>query len=110
MEMRSLSRCVPTGGKRFRSALKNTQLDKKIYSGTKEQKKIYQKYIGFRAGRRTMTAAKVREREPERMIVQAVTGMLPGNHLCQRMLKRLKVFVGPEHTHAAQKPVKVELV
>ena len=57
-----------------------------------------------------INAEKVREREPKRLIVQAVTGMLPGNHLCQRMLKRLKVFVGPEHTHAAQKPVAVELV
>ena len=84
--------------------------EKVALSGTKEQKKIYQKYTGFRAGRRTMTAAKVREREPERMIVQAVTGMLPGNHLCQRMMTRLKVFVGPEHTHQAQQPKAVELI
>lgn len=79
-------------------------------SGTKEQKKIYEKYTGYRAGRRTMTAEKVREREPERLVRQAVFGMLPGNHLCRRMMTRLKIFVGPEHTHAAQKPKAVELI
>ena len=77
-------------------------------SGSKETQKIYQKYSGWRAGRRTATAAQIRERDPKRMVFQAVKGMLPGNHLCLRMLPRLKVFVGPEHTHQAQKPVKVE--
>lgn len=84
--------------------------EKVALSGNKEQKKIYQKYTGYRAGRSTMTAEKVREREPKRLIEQAVEGMLPGNHLCRRMMTRLKVFVGPEHTHAAQKPQPVELI
>ncbi len=79
-------------------------------SGSKEQKKIYEKYTGWRAGRRTMTAEQVRARDPKRMIEQAVFGMLPGNHLCRRMMTRLKIFVGPEHAHAAQKPKAVELV
>jgi large subunit ribosomal protein L13 len=84
--------------------------EKVALSGTKEQKKIYQTYSGYRAGRRTLTAAKVRERDPKRLIEQAVFGMLPGNHLCRRMMTRLKIFVGPEHTHAAQKPTAIELV
>lgn len=79
-------------------------------SGSKEQQKIYQTYTGWRAGRRTMTAEQVREREPKRLVEQAVFGMLPGNHLCRRMMKRLRIFVGPEHTHAAQKPRAVELI
>ena len=79
-------------------------------TGAKESKKIYQKYTGWRAGRRTATAAEIRERDPKRMIEQAVRGMLPGNHLCLRMLPRLKVFVGPEHTHQAQQPKAVELI
>ncbi len=79
-------------------------------TGSKESQKIYQRYTGHRGGRYTATAAQVREREPKRMIEQAVRGMLPGNHLCLRMLPRLKVFVGPEHTHAAQKPKSVELI
>ena len=84
--------------------------EKVALSGSKETQKIYQKYSGWRAGRRTATAAQVREREPKRMIVQAVSGMLPGNHLCQRMMTRLKVFVGPEHTHQAQQPKAVEMI
>lgn len=84
--------------------------EKVALSGSKEQQKIYQKYTGYRAGRSTMTAEKVREREPKRLIEQAVFGMLPGNHLCRRMMTRLKIFVGPEHTHSAQKPTPVELV
>ena len=79
-------------------------------SGSKETQKIYQKYSGWRAGRRTATAAQIRERDPKRMVFQAVRGMLPGNHLCQRMLTRLKVFVGPEHNHQAQKPMLVEKI
>ncbi len=73
-------------------------------TGSKEQQKTYQKYSGRRGGRTTATAAQVREREPERMIFQAVRGMLPGNHLCKRMLTRLKVVVGPDHNHQAQQP------
>lgn len=78
--------------------------DKVALSGAKESQKIYQKYSGWRAGRRTATAAQIRERDPERMIVQAVHGMLPGNHLCNRMLTRLKVYTTAEHPHAAQQP------
>ena len=78
--------------------------EKVALSGSKEQQKIYQSYSGWRGGRRTATAAKVREREPERMVFQAVRGMLPGNHLCKRMLTRLKVVVGPDHNHQAQQP------
>lgn len=77
-------------------------------TGSKENQKIYQRYSGFRGGRRTFTAANMRERHPERMIVQAVSGMLPGNHLCRRMLTRLKVYPGAEHPHQAQQPRRIE--
>lgn len=79
-------------------------------SGNKESDKIYQTYSGWRAGRRTATAAEIRQRDPKRLITQAVKGMLPGNHLCLRMLTRLRVFVGPEHTHQAQQPKAVDLI
>jgi large subunit ribosomal protein L13 len=78
-------------------------------SGTKEKDKIYQRYSGWRGGRRTFTAAGMRARHPERMLAQAVRGMLPGNHLCRRMLPRLKIYAGPEHPHQAQQPRKVEM-
>jgi large subunit ribosomal protein L13 len=79
-------------------------------TGSKENQKIYERYSGFRGGRRTFTAADMRERHPERMIEEAVAGMLPGNHLCQRMMPRLKIYAGADHPHQAQQPRKVELV
>ena len=79
-------------------------------TGSKENHKIYERYSGFRGGRRTFTAADMRERHPERMIEEAVAGMLPGNHLCQRMMPGLKIYAGADHPHQAQQPRKVELV
>ncbi len=78
-------------------------------SGTKESKKIYQRYSGFRGGRKTFTAAEMRATHPERMIEEAVSGMLPGNHLCRRMLTRLKIYAGADHPHQAQQPRQVAI-
>ncbi len=78
-------------------------------TGSKENAKIYQRYSGYRGGRKTFTAAEVRERHPDRLIREAVTGMLPGNNLCRRMLTRLKVYAGPDHPHQAQQPRTVEI-
>ena len=78
-------------------------------SGTKESAKIYQRYSGFRGGRKTFTAAEMRATHPERMIEEAVSGMLPGNHLCRRMLTRLKIYAGADHPHQAQQPRQVAL-
>ena len=49
------------------------------------------------------------EKHPERVIQLAVRGMLPKNKLRKRMMKRLKVYRGPEHPHQAQKPIKLEI-
>ena len=80
-------------------------------SGNKEQDKIYQDYSGYSSGRTEKSAATIREKKPERIITQAVKGMLPTNRQARQTLKRLKVYVGPDHPHAAQKlgELKVEL-
>lgn len=78
-------------------------------TGSKETRKIYQRYSGWRAGRRTFTAAEMRERHPDRIISEAVWGMLPSNHLCRRMMPRLKVYEGAGHPHQAQQPRQVEV-
>lgn len=80
-------------------------------SGNKEQDKIYQDYSGYSSGRTEKSAATIREKNPERIITQAVKGMLPTNRQSRQTLKRLKVYVGPDHPHAAQKlgELKVEL-
>jgi len=78
-------------------------------TGSKDTKKIYERYTGFRSGHKTTTVAMMRERHPDRIVKKAVEGMLPGNHMSLKIIKRLKVFAGAEHTHAAQNPKVVEL-
>lgn len=73
-------------------------------TGRKETQKIYKHYTGYRSGLKEMPAAMVRERHPERMVEQAVRGMLPKNNLSRRAFRRLKVYKGSEHPHAAQNP------
>ena len=69
---------------------------------TKEEKKIYQDFSGYPSGRKERTAATIRKTHPERIIMQAVEGMLPKNRLSRKTIKRLKVYVGPDHPHTAQ--------
>lgn len=83
---------------------------KVMLTGRKETQKVYQRFTGFWDGRKTATAADVRAKAPDRMIRQAVQGMLPGNTLCRGMMSRLKVYAAAEHPHAAQNPRKVEFV
>lgn len=78
-------------------------------TGKKEEQKIYQRYSGYRGGLKEFTAAEMRASHPERMIMEAVWGMLPKNNIARKMMTRVKVFAGAEHTHAAQKPEKIEL-
>jgi len=78
-------------------------------TGKKEQQKEYQRYSGYRDGLKRFTAAKMRASHPDRMIKEAVWGMLPKNTIARKMMTRLKVFAGPEHTHAAQKPEVIKL-
>ena len=78
-------------------------------TGKKEEGKEYERYSGWRNGRKTFTAAEMRATHPDRMIKEAVWGMLPKNNIARKMMTRLKVFAGAEHDHAAQKPVEIKL-
>ena len=80
-----------------------------LLTGNRENLKTYQRYSGYRNGLKEFTAAEMRASHPERMILEAVWGMLPKNNIARKMMTRVKVFAGPEHTHAAQKPVQIEL-
>ncbi|MBN1557883.1 MAG: 50S ribosomal protein L13 [Lentisphaerae bacterium] len=73
-----------------------------VLTGRKEEQKIYARYTGHRGGHKEEKASLVRARHPERLILNAVKGMLPGNNLCRHMLRRLKVYPGPDHPHQAQ--------
>ena len=78
-------------------------------SGNKEENKIYQNYSGFSSGRTEKKASGIREKNPERIITQAVKGMLPRNRQSRQTIKRLKVYVGNEHPHQAQKITELEV-
>ena len=80
-----------------------------VVTGAKETDKLYHNYSGFPGGLKTASLQELREKFPERIIEEAVKGMLPKNKLSPERMKRLKVFAGSEHTHAAQKPEKVEV-
>lgn len=78
-------------------------------TGAKETQKEYQRYSGYRDGLKRFSAATMRATHPDRMIKEAVWGMLPKNNIARKMMTRLKVFAGAEHDHAAQKPVEITL-
>ena len=81
--------------------------EKLVVTGNKETGKIYYRHSGFPGGIKDATLAEVREKFPERIIENAVKGMLPKNKLSPERMARLKVFAGSEHAHAAQKPETV---
>lgn len=78
-------------------------------TGRKWDKKIYYRHSGYMGGLKATTAKKMREEHPERLIYYAVKGMLPKNRLGRKLLKKLKVYAGPEHPHEAQQPEPVQL-
>ena len=78
-------------------------------TGNKAQTKTYQRYSYYPGGQKIIPFATMLERHPERVIQQAVKRMLPKNKLARQMFSKLKVYAGPEHPHAAQKPKPLEL-
>ena len=79
--------------------------------GKKEEQKEYQRYSGWRNGLKRFSAAEMRAKHPDRMIKEAVWGMLPKNNIARKMMTRVKVFAGAadEGTLKAQKPVEIKL-
>jgi large subunit ribosomal protein L13 len=78
-------------------------------TGAKRTEKLYHRHSGYPGGLRTRTLAEMLERRPEEVIRLAVKGMLPRNRLARKQLTKLKIYAGPEHPHAAQKPEKLEI-
>jgi large subunit ribosomal protein L13 len=78
-------------------------------TGRKEEQKIYRKHSGYEGGLREERAKDVRARRPVKLVEEAVRGMLPKTTLGDAMYRKLKVYAGPNHPHAAQKPTKLEV-
>ncbi len=73
-------------------------------TGSKPETKLYHRHTGWPGGIRTTAAGKLLESKPEKLLEMAVRGMLPKNRLGHQLFTKLKVYRGPEHPHAAQKP------
>ena len=83
--------------------------DKIALTGKKEEQKQYMFYSGYVGGEKRLSVQQMQERQPDFVVKHAVKGMLPKNRLAAKMLTKLKVFAGEEHTHMAQEPQKIEL-
>ena len=78
--------------------------EKVAVTGKKEKQKIYKGHSGYPGGLKETTLAELRAKKPEEIIRHAVKGMMPKGKLGRQMFKKLKVYAGPEHPHAAQNP------
>ena len=78
-------------------------------TGNKREQKRYYRHSGYPGGLRSRTLGEQLERRPEEVIRRAVRGMLPRNRLARRQITKLKVYAGPDHPHAAQKPEPLEI-
>ncbi len=83
--------------------------DKVHVTGNKGRDKIYHHHTGFPGGLRSITFDKLMVRAPTRAVESAVKGMLPKNPLGRAMARKLKVYAGAEHPHAAQQPQALEI-
>jgi large subunit ribosomal protein L13 len=83
--------------------------EKIAVSGTKRDDKFVYRHSGYPGGLKQRTVGEMIEKHPDRLVEKAVKGMLPKNRLGRAMAKKLKVYAGPEHPHAAQKPAAFEI-
>jgi large subunit ribosomal protein L13 len=83
--------------------------DKVRVSGNKSSQKLYRRHSGRPGGMKTETFSHLQARLPERIIEQAVKGMLPHNALGRQLFRKLKVYKGGDHPHAAQQPQPLAL-
>jgi len=83
--------------------------EKILLTGGKWDDKVFYRYSGYQSGMKSHNAREMRRRHPDFLVLHAVKGMLPKNKLGRAVLKKLKVYAGPEHPHQAQAPVKIEI-
>lgn len=79
-------------------------------TGKKEDQKIYRHHSGYPGGLKEIALRKLRAKHPERIVFDAIAGMLPKTRLGKRMLRKLRVYAGDKHPHQGQKPEPVAIV
>lgn len=83
--------------------------DKIRVTGNKFKDKLYYRHSGFPGGLKTTNFEKLQQKSPELILERAIKGMLPKGPLGRNMFRKLKVYAGPEHNHAAQQPIALEI-
>jgi large subunit ribosomal protein L13 len=83
--------------------------EKVVLTGKKETEKLFMTYSGWKGGEKYTSVAQIRARQPEKLVMHAVRGMIPKNRLGRVLMTKLKVFKGSEHPHAAQQPQPLKL-
>lgn len=83
--------------------------DKVMLTGRKVEQKMYYRHSGYPGGMREIPFKEMMAKHPDRVIRLAVKGMLPKTRMGRKMLRKLRVYAGPEHPHAAQKPMVYEV-
>jgi large subunit ribosomal protein L13 len=78
-------------------------------TGRKEENKVYHHFTGYPGGLVETNIKRVRETRPQRIVEEAIQGMLPKTKLGKQMFRKLKVYAGDKHPHAAQQPVALTL-
>jgi len=78
--------------------------EKAVLTGKKEEQKIYRRHSGYPGGLKEISAGDLRQKRPVRLVEEAIRGMLPKTKLGKQMYRKLKVYAGDRHPHAAQKP------
>jgi large subunit ribosomal protein L13 len=86
-----------------------TNAEKVVFTGKKREQKVYRHYTGFHGGLREVTAEDRLAKHPERVLKEAVRRMLPKSKLGDTMLKKLKVYAGPDHPHTYHKPEELSI-
>lgn len=83
--------------------------DKVKLTGKKLEQKTYQTYSGYADGQKIISLKRLMAKSPAKVVELAIKRMIPSTRLGSRMLKKLRVYAGPNHPHQAQRPVKLEI-
>ncbi len=80
-----------------------------VVTGKKAEQKVYRRYSGYPGGMKETSYEQMLDRKPTEILRRAVRGMMPKTRLARQQLKKLKIYAGPEHPHAAQDPQPLEV-
>jgi large subunit ribosomal protein L13 len=83
--------------------------EKVAVTGRKAEQKVYRRHSGYPGGLKETSYERMMERRPTEILRRAVKGMMPKNRLARQQLRKLKIYAGPEHPHAAQNPQPYEV-